>query len=189
MASTPYYGPYESAEDIFIERTFVAGDFIAGVGYGQDLAHIFFYVISQHFFTSGIQVVLYISCALFLWNARRSRGRQSTILLGYITMLFSVETIFVGVQARTVQLMYIDNRNFPGGPWAYFLATQNLAVNVMFYATLFVLTFLSDLLVVCSVHVKVCGIFMNISSSSGDVGLSGVAQEHLLDTVSSPSLH
>lgn len=59
-----------------------------------------------------------------------------------------VETIFVIIQARTVQVLYVDNRNYPGGPWAYFLATQNLAINVIFYATLFVLTFLSDCLVV-----------------------------------------
>jgi hypothetical protein len=31
----PYYGPDESAETIFLERTFVAGDFISGVGYGE----------------------------------------------------------------------------------------------------------------------------------------------------------
>ncbi|KDR85778.1 hypothetical protein GALMADRAFT_53579 [Galerina marginata CBS 339.88] len=128
MGSTPYYGPDESAEEIFLERTFLAGDFICGLGY-------------------GIQVVLYTSCALFLWNARRSRGRQSLFLLAYISLLFVVETIFVAVQARTVQVIYIDNRNYPGGPWAYFLATQYLAINVMFYATLFILTFLADLLV------------------------------------------
>lgn len=51
--------------------------------------------------------------------------------------------------------MYIDNRNYPGGgPWAWFLATQNLPINVLFYAVFFVLTFLSDLLVVsdCSCY-------------------------------------
>lgn len=69
-------------------------------------------------------------------------------MLAYITVLLAVETIFVAVQARTVQLTYIDNRNFPGGPWAWFLASQSLAVNVMYEATLFALTFLSDLLVV-----------------------------------------
>ena len=45
-------------------------------------------------------------------------------------------------------MIFIDNRNYPGGPWAYFLATQNLPINVIFYATLFVLTFLADLLIV-----------------------------------------
>ncbi|KAJ3496640.1 hypothetical protein NLJ89_g10457 [Agrocybe chaxingu] len=34
-----------------------------------------------------------------------------------------------------------------GGPWQYFLATQDLPVNVMFYTLLFLLTFLADLLI------------------------------------------
>lgn len=33
--SKKYYGPDESAYDIYLERTFLAGDFITGVGYGQ----------------------------------------------------------------------------------------------------------------------------------------------------------
>ena len=30
-----YYGPDESAQTIYQERTFVAGDFVSGVGYGK----------------------------------------------------------------------------------------------------------------------------------------------------------
>jgi len=96
----------------------------------------------------GVQLVLYTSCALFLWNVRRSRGKQPIFLLAYMTLLLCVETVFQIVQARTMEIVYIDNRNYPGGPWAFFLATQYLPVNVIFYATLFVLTFLADLLIV-----------------------------------------
>ncbi|KAF9011268.1 hypothetical protein BDQ17DRAFT_875054 [Cyathus striatus] len=124
----PYYGPDASPTQIFLERTFIAGDFICGFGY-------------------GIQCILYLTCAIFLWKQRKLRGRQSSFLLAYMTLLLVIETIFVAVQARTVQDIYIDNRNYPGGPWAYFLATQNLPINVMFYATLFLLTFLADLLI------------------------------------------
>lgn len=95
---------------------------------------------------------MYISCALYLWRQRKQK-KTALYLLAYTTVLLSVETIFAAVQARTVQVIYIDNRNYPGGPWAYFLATQNLAINVIFYATLFVLTFLSDILVVGCVTV------------------------------------
>ncbi|KAG6911289.1 hypothetical protein DXG01_002128 [Tephrocybe rancida] len=123
----PYYGPDESPHDILLERTFVAGDFVCGTGYGA-------------------QLVLYMSCATFLWNTRNTRS-QSRYLLAYTTLLISIETLFMIVQAKTVQDIYIDNRNYPGGPWVYFLATQNLPINVMFYATLFILTFLSDILV------------------------------------------
>ncbi|KAF8992985.1 hypothetical protein BDQ17DRAFT_1312538 [Cyathus striatus] len=124
----PYYGPDASPNEIFLERTFVAGDFIGGFGY-------------------GIQCILYLSCAVFLYKQRKSRGRQSTLLLAYMTLLLAIQTILSVVQARTVQDIYIDNRNYPGGPWAYFLATQNLPINVMFYATLFLVTFLADLLI------------------------------------------
>ncbi|CAL1705416.1 unnamed protein product [Somion occarium] len=122
-----YYGPNEDENTILLERNFLAGDIVCGTGY-------------------GIQIVLYVSCALYLWNTRKER-KNALYLLAYITTLIAIETIFIIVQARTVQVLYVDNRNYPGGPWAYFLATQNLAINVLFYATLFVLTFLSDCLV------------------------------------------
>jgi hypothetical protein len=69
-------------------------------------------------------------------------------LLFYSTLLLAIQTIFMVVQANVVQSIYIDNRNYPGGPWVYFLATQNLAIDVVFYATLFSVTFLSDILIV-----------------------------------------
>ncbi|KAJ6514638.1 hypothetical protein DFH09DRAFT_1049165 [Mycena vulgaris] len=124
---SPYYGPDEDASVIELERTFMAGDLVAGIGFGA-------------------QVVLYISCVLHLWK-RKQENRYAIFLLAYITTLFSLESVFVIVQAQTVQMIYIDNRNYPGGPWAFFLATQDAPVNVTFYAALFVLTFLSDFLV------------------------------------------
>jgi len=136
----------------------------------------------------GVQLILYISCALFLWNVRKSRGRQSIFLLGYITLLLIIETIFAAVQSRTVQDIYIDNRNYPGGPWAYFLATQYLPINVMFYATLFVLTFLADLLVVRMIK-YISDHSPTLQSSYGDAGLSGVGLESWLRMLLSLSLH
>lgn len=122
----------------------------------------------------GVQLVLYTSCALFLWNVRRSRGKQPIFLLAYMTLLLCVETVFQIVQARTMEIVYIDNRNYPGGPWAFFLATQYLPVNVIFYATLFVLTFLADLLIV-SKRNRWHTFQAHISKFSfGGVGLFGV---------------
>ena len=83
----------------------------------------------------------------YLWKQRR-RSWKTAMLISYLALLAIVDTIFVIVQARTVQVIYVENRNYPGGPWAYFLDTQYLAINVMFYASLFVITFMCDLLVV-----------------------------------------
>ncbi|KAF9461369.1 hypothetical protein BDZ94DRAFT_1263869 [Collybia nuda] len=118
----PYYGP-EDPTTQNIERYFLAGNFICGVGY-------------------GVQLVLYVTCAIHLWT-----HRKSMYLFAYITTLIVLETIWVSAAANTVQINWIDNRNYPGGPWQYFLDTQALPVNVMFYAFLFVMTFLSDILV------------------------------------------
>lgn len=95
----------------------------------------------------GVHLVLWTSCATYLWK-QRHRGWRTTSLLAYITVLLIVETMFAIVQARTVQELYIENRNYPKGPWQYFLDTQNLAFNVIFYATLFVMTFMCDALMV-----------------------------------------
>ncbi|KAH8106920.1 hypothetical protein BXZ70DRAFT_965721 [Cristinia sonorae] len=119
--------PAEDDYTLNLERNFLAGDLICGVGY-------------------GIQLVLWTHCATYLWQHRKS-NRNHIYLLAYISLLLTIETMFVIVQGKTVQDIYIDNRNYPGGPWKYFLDTQYLAINVMFYATFFVLTFLSDLLV------------------------------------------
>ncbi|KAF7376505.1 hypothetical protein MSAN_00066500 [Mycena sanguinolenta] len=105
----------------------IAGDVVVGTAY-------------------GIQLTLWVNCALFLWK-RGKHSRLSMLLLIYMTTMLLIESLFVAVQARTVQFIYIDNRNYPGGPWAFFLASQKAAINVIFYATLFLLTFLSDLLV------------------------------------------
>ncbi|KAJ7876049.1 hypothetical protein B0H14DRAFT_34037 [Mycena olivaceomarginata] len=124
----PYYGPTgEDRQTIEYERTFIAGDVITGVGY-------------------GIQLTLYISCVHHLWT-RKEHTRQRMFLLGYITLMLLIGSLYVAVQARTVQFVYIDNRNYPGGPWSFFLNSQTAAVDVIFYVTLFLLTFLSDLFV------------------------------------------
>lgn len=143
------YGPDEARTDVLTERAFLAGDFIAGMGFGELVFWLFSVKHTDPFVLrlSGMQVIMYISCAQYLWRTRKDRKHSLTIL-SYITLLLIIQTILCVVKARTVQVMYVDNRNYPGGPWAYFLNSQEQAIDVMFYACLFVLTFLSDLLVV-----------------------------------------
>nr|GAT55998.1 predicted protein [Mycena chlorophos] len=143
MAPSPYT-PDETPQTLEYERTFIAGDVIAGTGY-------------------GIQLMLYVSCARFLWKRRRT-GLQPKILLAYMSLLLVIESIWIGVQSKTIQVVYIDNS---GGPWAFFLASQTLAVDVMFDAMYFLLTWLSDLLVLWRCYV--------IWSAAGDKRLAWVA--------------
>ena len=108
-------------------------------------------------------------------------------LVGYLAVLLSVQFIYCIVQARTVQVMYVDNRNYPGGPWQYFLDTQYLAINVIFDATLFIQTFLCDLLVVRLTSSRLTIVLNAIFVTSfGDVTSSGLFPVPLLP---SQSLH
>ena len=91
--------------------------------------------------------MVYCICANALL-CRPEKTRFTHLLLGYTTILCILNCIYTGANASGLQQTFIDNRNYPGGPWQYFLDTQELAINVMFYATLFVTTFLTDLLVV-----------------------------------------
>jgi hypothetical protein len=95
-----------------------------------------------------MQLLLYGASVRCLWKAKDNHRRHSYFLLAYITTLLCIETVFQITQSRTVELVYVNNRNYPGGPWAYFLATQNLPINIVFIATIVSVTFLADLLVV-----------------------------------------
>ncbi|TBU58182.1 hypothetical protein BD310DRAFT_851854 [Dichomitus squalens] len=128
-----YYGPDEDDNTKWLERYFLAGDFVTGTGF-------------------GVQVVLWSTCVTYLWKERR-RSWKTLFLIGYLCLLLAVQFIFCIVQARTVQVVYVENRNYPGGPWQYFLDTQFLAINVIFDATLFIGTFLCDLLVLWRCHI------------------------------------
>lgn len=66
----------------------------------------------------GVQLVLYIACCRILWQ-RKPRSRLSKFLLVYITILCAVDLLWATSVIYGIQLVYIDNQNFPGGPIAY----------------------------------------------------------------------
>ena len=143
------YGPHEDEYTDFLEKSFLAGKFVASTGYGASLSLSFSLpIVVNHLFRAGVQLVLYVWCMLYLQSRRKRRGRVMRYLLVYTTILLCLASIFVAAGTWTVEEMYINNRNYPGGPWAYFLESQHLPQNVMFFVSFFVLTFLSDLLVV-----------------------------------------
>ena len=94
--------------------------------------------------------MLYAICVSYLWKRPRLERRVRFLQVAYITVLLLLETLFVAASTWTLEEMYINNRNYPGGPMAWFLVTQNAPENT-FFASLFSLTFLSDLLVVSTI--------------------------------------
>ncbi|KAJ6547829.1 hypothetical protein DFH09DRAFT_1170671 [Mycena vulgaris] len=73
----------------------------------------------------GIVLTLFAVCIHYLFSktrAARRSGAQSTsdtIYLLYTMVIFAVGTLFMGATAKYLDLAYIQNRNFPGGPSAF----------------------------------------------------------------------
>jgi hypothetical protein len=91
---------------------------------------------------------MYLNCASYLWKQRNSsQGKYAFFRLAYITVLLILESVVVATSNRVLVVMYTDNLDHPGGPMAWFLASAQPFDSTVF-ASLFLLTSLSDLLVV-----------------------------------------
>ncbi|KAF8890119.1 hypothetical protein BD779DRAFT_1438642 [Infundibulicybe gibba] len=125
MAS--YFGPQEPASEIALERYFLATAFISGIGYGT-------------------QGVLYFICSRYLWTQRKARP-MNLFHLAYITLLFLISGLVQVTQVHLTQLVFIENRNFPGGPWAYYEASLGGTSSIVNQSASLALMFLSELFV------------------------------------------
>lgn len=73
---------------------------------------------------------------------------QSWFLVGFIFLLFLMGTINLACNTKMNQLMFIDNRDFPGGPNAWFFTNYNSGINTAGNAAYIIANFLADGLLV-----------------------------------------
>ncbi|KAG8215361.1 hypothetical protein J3R82DRAFT_8958 [Butyriboletus roseoflavus] len=102
MALSPSYAPDESKSTIIQEETWLQGAF---------LSSLFF----------GIETTL--STLTFLAILRRRtprRSRMDIIFLVYIAVLFLIVTASQALLLEWIQMGFITQRNYPGGPSAFF---------------------------------------------------------------------
>ncbi|KAF8873472.1 hypothetical protein BD779DRAFT_1451849 [Infundibulicybe gibba] len=124
----PYLGPQEPSSAVTLERYFLATDYVSGIGYGA-------------------QGVLYITCVLFLWRQRKMQHTY-TLMLAYMTLLFLISSIAQVAQAHRTQLVFVENRNFPGGAWVYYEQSLGGVVSMVGLAANMGLLFLTELFMV-----------------------------------------
>ncbi|KAH8109253.1 hypothetical protein DFH11DRAFT_1843271 [Phellopilus nigrolimitatus] len=107
------YAPNLPADVLWLERATLIGDCMS-------------------FVTYGVSFVVFLLTTYALLEARkRSQERLDWTLLIYTCMMFSLGTIFIGMSMRSFQLMFIDNRDFPGGPTAYALSQYSSAITIV----------------------------------------------------------
>ena len=65
-----------------------------------------------------------------LWRRQPPTGFIK-FLMFHTTMLCAMNAIWTGTSAYGVQITYVDNRNYPGGPFAFLMVESPLATNVL----------------------------------------------------------
>ncbi|CCM05252.1 uncharacterized protein FIBRA_07462 [Fibroporia radiculosa] len=99
-SSNPY-APDESSSTIVDEETWLQGALLSNIAYGVVLA-------------------LYVMCVAKLVRQLKQYNYMRPLgLFAYATVIFIISTLFMGSQVKFIQLAFIEDRNFPGGPNAY----------------------------------------------------------------------
>ena len=77
-------------------------------------------------------VVLFFGCMTTLFNpVYRRTGSIKWGLASYTVIMFSLATVYVAINAQVLSISYVDNRDFPGGPYIYQIAIAYEAISVI----------------------------------------------------------
>ena len=87
------------------------GLILSAVIYGQS-----FFVLHSSNLTTSFQGAHIVLSALSVKPILERPKRQKALLFAYITLLFCLATAGFGVQAWWTQVVFIVNRDYPGGP-------------------------------------------------------------------------
>lgn len=136
--------PDESSETLLAEKGWLQGAVVSAVAYGIDVA-------------------LYFMCFNLLFRQmNRTNYKKHLPLLGYITSVFILSTLFMAAMANFTQLAFIQYRNYLGGPNAFENNMFGIPVDNLGNVCGFMTMILSDGLVVwrCMVIYRGCAMPM-----------------------------
>ncbi len=115
--SNPFAPPDESSFDLYNERTIIDGLFLGAIAYGTDFRWAWnFWLLT--FFLIGVHLTLFIWCFQLLLMKKKSR--RDYLFMLYISLLFIMGNVGNGTNIKVGEQTFVDFRNFPGGPSAYF---------------------------------------------------------------------
>lgn len=152
MSSPAYAPPGESASDLWLERSNFAGVFVGGVAYGNTClpAQLDYVLITDLFL--GIHVAVFAAATYFIISAYQASKRLPWSFRTFIFALFTLGTIDIACNTKFGEMMWIDDRNIPGGPNAWLEAGYSTPVNVLGNASYIFSNFLADAMIVRSLH-------------------------------------
>lgn len=126
----------ETPTDIFNDQTNFVGIILCSFGY-------------------GIVFTLYCTCSQILYAQlwQPEKRRQAAFMLTYVSVMTLCGGLYFASTSHTMQLAYVDFRNYPAGPNAYTNVTYSSPINVLGVVLFFIVSWMSDAMIVCVVSV------------------------------------
>ena len=97
----------------------------------------------------GVHISVYLTCSFYLL---KSRTRRFQTWLIFVFLLFALGTVNICFNMHFGQMVWIDNRNYPGGPYAYLVQQEGNTLLTAGDAESILVSLLADGLLVRSDH-------------------------------------
>ncbi|KAH7918949.1 hypothetical protein BV22DRAFT_1134217 [Leucogyrophana mollusca] len=145
--------PDETPVELIDELLWLQGDLVAAIVYGIILA-------------------LFAMCFPPLWVSVRNRATKSMasmLLFLYVSVTFILGTTVFATNSRFIQLAFIENRDFPGGPNAYAEEMFSVPVNIVSNVAFVLANWCTDSLMLwrCAVVYSDSGILARLAAVGG----------------------
>jgi len=97
----------------------------------------------------GVHIAVFFTCSYYLWKSKRT----ALFYQAYIFLLFALAAINIACNINYVELTWIDERNYPGGPAAFIQQQEALPVHTLGDAAANAITLLVDGLMIYRLYV------------------------------------
>ena len=97
----------------------------------------------------GVHISVYLTCSYYLL---KSRTRRFQTWLIFVFLLFALGTVNICFNMRFGQMVWIDNRNYLGGPYGYLMEQEGNTLLTAGDAESILVSFLTDGLLVGGNH-------------------------------------
>lgn len=101
----------------------------------------------------GVECCVFAATVYVLLQRAPNHGSRNA-MLAYVSVLFAITTVGTGAGMKWAELVWIDDRGFPGGPAAYILEEFSNPMNILSFASYIVGNFMTDLLIVSIIFLQ-----------------------------------
>ena len=129
------WGRDEDSTTIRLEELLLQGSFVVAIAYGAT-------------------ALLCVQCTCMLLRCfNKPHLFRDSQLLAFVLLIFGLNTTYTILVIHTTQQAFVDNRNFPGGPFAYENSDSLSQVLLAADCCIIIITFLADALLVSGIIV------------------------------------